>query len=61
MDDLGVTILYPSANNCSLFGLKEVIDEISPDVIAFLKDRFDPADLEVHFDKPYGLDLVDAL
>lgn len=61
LDDLGVLVLTPSGNNCSLFGLKLVIDEIVTEVTEFLKDWFDPADLEIHFDKPYGTDLVDAL
>lgn len=61
MDDLGVLFLTPSGNNISLFGLKLVIDEITLDVSNFLKERFDPADLEIHFDKPYGTDLVVAL
>ena len=32
-----------------------------PEITQFLKDRFDPSELEIHFDKPYGIDLVDAL
>ena len=61
LDSLGILILAPSANNLSLYGLKSVVDEVFPEVTEFLKERFDPADLEIHFDKPYGIELVEAL
>lgn len=30
-------------------------------MLNFLTERFDPTELEIHFDKPYGADLVDSL
>lgn len=55
-----MTILNPGQANLNLFGLEVIINEVDPAIKNFLKDRFDPTNIEVFIDKSFGVALVEC-